>query len=95
MARLSSGPLKLCIRLSDQALKLLWEKSQHSCNGTDRTAYFHEIMPSAQTMLSHYQHQVQAKRGAGLAGLAEQAQLGGAIRALIDVVNDDHDPRRA
>ncbi len=50
-------------------------------------------MPSAQTMLSHYQHQVQAKRGAGLAGLAEQAQLGGAIRALIDVVNEDHDPR--
>jgi len=52
-------------------------------------------MPSAQTMLSHYQHQVQAKRGAGQAGLAEQAQLGGAIRALIDVVNDDHDPRQA
>ena len=95
MARQSDGPLKVCIRLSDQALKSLWEKSQHSCNGTDRTAYFHEIMPSAQTMLSHYQHQVQAKRGAGQAGLAEQAQLGGVIRALIDVVNDDHDPRRS
>jgi hypothetical protein len=51
-------------------------------------------MPNAQTMLSLYQHQVRAARGAGLQGLAEQARLGGTIRALIDVVNEDHDPRR-
>jgi hypothetical protein len=50
-------------------------------------------MPSAQTMLSAYQHQVRESRGAGLQGLAEQARLGGTIRALLDVVNDDHDPR--
>jgi hypothetical protein len=50
-------------------------------------------MPNAQTMLSAYQHHVHASRGAGLQGLAEQARLGGTIRALMDVVNDDHDPR--
>ena len=58
-------------------------------------AYFRQIMPSAQTMLAHYQHQVRVSRGAGLAGLAEQARLSGTIRALIDVVNEDHDPRNA
>ena len=52
-------------------------------------------MPNAQTMLSAYQHSVNASRGAGQQGLAEQARLGGTIRALIDVVNDDHDPRRS
>jgi hypothetical protein len=51
-------------------------------------------MPSAKTMLDSYQQQVRESRGAGLAGLAEQAKLSGTIRALIDVVNDDHDPRR-
>jgi hypothetical protein len=52
-------------------------------------------MPNAQTMLHAYQHHVHASRGAGLQAWAEQARLGGTIRALIDVVNDDHDPRRA
>jgi hypothetical protein len=46
-------------------------------------------------MLSSYQHQVRVSRGAGLAGLEEQARLSGTIRALMDVVNDDHDPRNA
>ncbi len=51
-------------------------------------------MPSAQTMLQHYQHQVSAARGAGMAGLNEQARLSGTIRALMTVVDQDHDPRR-
>ena len=50
-------------------------------------------MPNAQTMLHAYQHHVRESRGAGQAGLAEQARLGGTIRALLDVVNEDHDPR--
>jgi len=52
-------------------------------------------MPSATTMLTVYQHQVRESRGAGLAGLSEQARLSGTIRALLDVVNEDHDPRRS
>ena len=44
-------------------------------------------------MLTIYQRQVRAAQGAGLAGLDEQARLAPTIRALIDVVNDDHDPR--
>jgi len=52
-------------------------------------------MPNAQTMLASYQHQVRVSRGAGLTGLAEQARLSGTIRALMDVVNEDHDPRNA
>jgi len=51
-------------------------------------------MPSATTMLHTYQHQLAATRGSGLAGVTEQARLAGTIRALLDVVNDDHDPRR-
>jgi hypothetical protein len=51
-------------------------------------------MPSAHTMLRVYQRQLADSRGAGLAGLAEQARLSGTIRALLDVVNDDYDPRR-
>ena len=51
-------------------------------------------MPSAKTMLHAYQRQVAASRGAGMAGLGEQARLAPTIRALLDVVNDDHDPRR-
>jgi hypothetical protein len=51
-------------------------------------------MPSATTMLHTYQHQLAASRGSGLAGVTEQARLAGTIRALLDVVNDDHDPRR-
>jgi hypothetical protein len=51
-------------------------------------------MPSAKTMLTVYQQQVVASRGAGLAGLNEQAKLSPTIRALIDVVNADYDPRR-
>jgi hypothetical protein len=52
-------------------------------------------MPSARTMLDSYQAQISAKRGAGLAGVGEQARLGPTIRALLVVVDDDHDPRRA
>jgi hypothetical protein len=52
-------------------------------------------MPSATTMLSVYQHQVHNARGAGLTGLSERARLGPTIRALLDVVNADHDPRAA
>ena len=52
-------------------------------------------MPSAETMLSCYQRQVADSRGAGLAGLGEHARLSGTIRALLSVVDDDHDPRRA
>jgi hypothetical protein len=52
------------------------------------------IMPSAKTMLTAYQLQVDASRGAGMAGLNEQARLSPTIRALLDVVNADYDPRR-
>jgi len=52
-------------------------------------------MPNAVTMLAHYQTHVAAARGAGMAGVTEQARLAGTIRALLEVVNDDHDPRRA
>jgi hypothetical protein len=45
-------------------------------------------------MLRMYQEQLAASRGAGLTGLAEQARLSHTIRALLDVVNDDYDPRR-
>ncbi len=51
-------------------------------------------MPNASTMLSAYQHQVRAARGAGLAGLEPAGPPVPTIRALLDVVNDDHDPRR-
>ena len=51
-------------------------------------------MPNASTMLNAYQHQVRAAAGAGLAGLETQARLSATIRALLDVVDDDHDPRR-
>jgi hypothetical protein len=50
-------------------------------------------MPNATTMLHLYQRQLAASRGSGLAGVGEQARLAGTIRALLDVVNDDHDPR--
>ena len=50
-------------------------------------------MPSAKTMLEIYRRQVHASRGAGLAGLNEQARLAETIRALADVVDQDHDPR--
>jgi hypothetical protein len=52
-------------------------------------------MPSAKTMLHVYQSQLAASRGAGMAGVHEQAQLSGTIRALLDVVNTDYDPRRS
>jgi hypothetical protein len=52
-------------------------------------------MPDAKTMLHMYQRQLADSRGAGLAGVAEQARLSHTIRALLDVVNDDYDPRRA
>jgi hypothetical protein len=52
-------------------------------------------MPSARTMLEHYRFQVTDARGAGLAGVGEQARLGATIRALLAMVDDDYDPRRA
>jgi hypothetical protein len=58
------------------------------------TVYLFHHMPSARTMLDSYQRQVHATRGAGMAGLGEQARLAPTIRALIEVVNEDHDPRR-
>ena len=51
-------------------------------------------MPNALTMLDCYQRQLAGSRGAGLTGVGEQARLSGTIRALLDVVNDDYDPRR-
>jgi hypothetical protein len=51
-------------------------------------------MPSAHTMLRIYQQQLADSRGAGLTGVAAQARLSGTIRALLDVVDDDYDPRR-
>ena len=51
-------------------------------------------MPSAKTMLHVYQGQIAASRGAGMAGLNEQAKLSPTIRALIDVIDADYDPRR-
>jgi hypothetical protein len=44
-------------------------------------------------MLRIYQRQVADARGAGLAEVGEQARLGATIRALLDVVNEDYDPR--
>ena len=46
-------------------------------------------------MLEHYRSQVAAARGAGMAGVNEQARLGATIRALIVIVDEDHDPRAA
>ena len=57
-------------------------------------AYMCCTMPSAKTMLHSYQRQLAASRGAGMAGVNEQARLAPTIRALLDVVNSDHDPRR-
>jgi hypothetical protein len=44
-------------------------------------------------MLKGYQAQISAARGAGMAGVGEQARLAPTVRALLDVVNDDYDPR--
>ena len=60
-----------------------------------KTGYLLVKMPSARTMLDSYQAQISATRGAGLAGVGEQSRLGPTIRALLVVVDDDHDPRRA
>jgi len=57
------------------------------------TVYLLHHMPSAHTMLKGYQAQISASRGAGMAGVGEQARLAPTVRALIEVVNDDHDPR--
>ena len=51
-------------------------------------------MPNAETMLRVYQRQLADSRGAGLTGVAELARLSRTIRALLDVINDDYDPRR-
>ena len=51
-------------------------------------------MPNAKTMLTVYQGQIKASRGAGMAGLNEQARLSPTIRALLEVVDADHDLRR-
>jgi hypothetical protein len=45
-------------------------------------------------MLQIYQRRLADPRGAGLTGAAELARLSGTIRALLEVVNDDYDPRR-
>jgi hypothetical protein len=45
-------------------------------------------------MLEHYRSQVAGARGAGMAGVGEQARLGATIRALLAVVDEDYDPRR-
>ena len=45
-------------------------------------------------MLEHYRSQVHDARGAGMTGVGEQARLGATIRALLALVDDDHDPRR-
>jgi hypothetical protein len=50
-------------------------------------------MPSALTMLDGYRHQIAASRGAGLTGLGEHLRLSETIRALLTVIDDDHDPR--
>jgi hypothetical protein len=64
------------------------------CNNPLCAAYVVQHMPNATTMLHVYQRQIAASRGAGMAGLNEQAKLSPTIRALIDVVNADYDPRR-
>ncbi len=56
--------------------------------------YLFVNMPSARTMLETYQRQITAARGAGMAGVTEHARLAPTVRALIEVVDDDHDPRR-
>ena len=53
-----------------------------------------EQCPAPRPCSTVYQRQIAASRGAGMAGLNEQAKLSPTIRALIDVVNDDYDPRR-
>jgi hypothetical protein len=45
-------------------------------------------------MLEHYRCQLADARGAGMAGVGEQARLGATIRALLAVVDEDYDPRR-
>ena len=46
-------------------------------------------------MLDAYRSQVDASRGAGLTGVTEHTRLVGVIRALLEVVDEDHDPRWA
>jgi hypothetical protein len=50
-------------------------------------------MPTASTMLTAYRQQIRVAAGSGLAGLEAQARLSGTLRALLDVVDADHDPR--
>jgi hypothetical protein len=50
-------------------------------------------MPTALTMLDCYRRQVTASRGAGMAGVAEQARLAPTIRALTLLIDEDYDPR--
>jgi hypothetical protein len=57
------------------------------------TVYLLHHMPSAHTMLKGYQAQISAARGAGMAGVGEQSRLAPTVRALLDVVNADYDPR--
>jgi hypothetical protein len=61
--------------------------------GTAQVGIYFPV-PNALTMLKHYQSHLAASRGAGLTGVAEQARLTGTIRALIEVVDDDFDPRK-
>lgn len=44
-------------------------------------------------MLHGYRCQIDAARGAGMAGLGEHARLSSTVRALMSVVDEDHDPR--
>lgn len=50
-------------------------------------------MPSAETILAATKAAILAARGSGNAGLATVAHLGPQVRALIEVVDHDHDPR--
>ena len=51
-------------------------------------------MPTAQTLLTVYRALVDQSKGAGLTGLAVQAQQAPTIRALQALVDADHDPRK-
>lgn len=50
-------------------------------------------MPTAATMLEAHQKAIAFQKGAGQMGLAAQAEHGPAVRALLEIVNTDNDPR--
>ena len=53
----------------------------------------HPGMPNATTMLEAYRALVDQARGAGLAGLDAQARVSSTVRALLEVVDRELDPR--